>query len=332
MKVEEDEFLSQYFEMELLETLIPSPIENISVIMHNRTSNDVTIALTLPSDLEKIASHLKFNVMLKALDESETLWMESILVDLQRKNNEIFVPFFDLKFAYTTYQFKVRIKSKTSLETDTMWSDFEEFDFRTNARLPEMTPKICQNCFNVMDNGNIFIYWSEVPRFYQNGENFEYELRIKNERGIELNRIRQNKTFLMLPNSLNDTFIINLYSINHIGSSQSYSSIRVAHDNEKFVKIKKELLSDFGYKLSWKLRNGSIFVNSFTILWCRQILELPNQCDSSISFLQLPRDNLEYYLNTSDSIQFGIAVNRADNISSGFDWAECTASRPDGIN
>lgn len=328
MKIGEDEFINQYFGMELLETLIPPPVEQINVIMHNSTTNDATVALKLSSDLEKISNHLKFNIMLKALDESETLWSEHVLVDLQTSNNMILIPLDDLKFAYTTYQLKVRTKSRTSLEVHKMWSDFKEYEFRTIARLPEMTPKICKNCFNVMDNGNIFVYWSDVPRFYQNGENFEYELRMKNARGRELKRIRQFKTSFMLTKSLSDTLTIELYSTNHLGSSSNFSSIQIAHQNEKFVKIKKELLSDFGYKLSWKLLNENILVESFTVLWCRQIFELPNQCDSSISFTHIPRDQMEFFMNTSDSIQFGIALN--NEFSTGFEWAECTASRPDG--
>lgn len=331
VKIGGDEFLNQNFKIKLLETLIPPPVEKINVILLNSTTNDVSVALTLPSDFLQISNHLKFNVMLKAVDENETSWMEKTLIDLKKENNELFFQFVDLKYAYTTYQFKIRMKSKISHEINKMWSDFQAFNFRTNPRLPEMTPKICKNCFNVMDNGNIFVYWSEVPKFYQNGENFEYELRIKNERGTEFKRIRQNKTSYMIANSLkNDTLTINLYSCNHIGCSHSYSSIRVAHKDEKFVKIKKELLNDVGYKLSWKLRNESIYVESFTILWCRQKFELPNQCDSSISFIQLPRDQMDFYMNTSDSIQFGIAVNYAKDLSSGFNWAECTASTPDG--
>ena len=72
MKLDEDDFINQYFGMELLETLIPPPIEQINVIMHNSTTNDVTVAVTLPSDLQKFSNHLKFNVKLKALDENET--------------------------------------------------------------------------------------------------------------------------------------------------------------------------------------------------------------------------------------------------------------------
>lgn len=287
------------------------------------------VILTLPRGLIKILNRLKFHIMLKALDESSKNWIENIYTDLHNKNNEVFISFEDLKYAYTSYLLKVRLKSKTSEDTDAMWSEFREHRFRTNAKIPETTPNVCRNCFNVMDNGNIFVYWMDVSEFYKNGKNFEYELRIKNKHGIEVNRQRQHKASIMISNSLNSSFIIDLYSVNHVGISPNHSTIHITKDTESLVKIKKELFNDFGYKLSWKLRD-TYDVESFTILWCRQRFELPNQCDSSISFVTLPPDQTEFFMNTSHSIQFGVAVNRANVLNSGFEWAECTASKPDG--
>lgn len=334
-KIGVQDILNQDFEMELLEVLTPPPVEHINVIYDsNSTSNGVFVILSLPKDLVKISKHLKYNVMLKAQDESELEWKNFFFNDLKQENGDVFVRFEDLKYAYTYYHFKVRIKTKTSADVEMMWSKYQDYFFRTNPKLPVITPKICHNCFNVMANGNIFIYWMEVSKFYWNGKNFQYELLIKNTKGMEVNRIRQHKTSLMIPKSHNDSYIIDIYTVNHLGISLNFSTIHVSKMmSERIVKIKKELFNDFGYKLAWKLRDETKYkVESFTLIWCKQKLELPNQCDDAISFTYLPPHQMEYFMNTSYSTQFGVAVNlENDTVPLGFEWAECTASKPDGI-
>lgn len=334
--VEGAESLSENFEIELLEALIPPPVENINVIPQNSTSNDVIVTLTLPRDLQKVSNHLKYSIMIKAQDENDTQWIESEFRGLEKKNNLIEIQFRDLKYAYTTYQFKVRVKSKSSRDEDKMWSIYRETTFTTNPQLPEKTPIICQNCYNIMDNGNIFIYWLEVDKFHRNGKNFGYDVRIKNLEGREVDRGHHKKSYFMLKSPQNKTFTVDIYSVNHIGTSVRHSRLHVVNTERRksLVKIKKELFSDYGYKLSWKLRdsNDLIEIESFTILWCQQRNELPNQCDSPIKYKILPQNQKEFFVNTTKTFQFGIAINRADGLATGFEWAECTASRPDGNN
>lgn len=335
MKVPEEHLLIEHFHFELLEALMPPPIAHIEVINHNNTStNGVFVILTLPRELEKISNHLLFHTRLKATEENDSEWMENILSDLQCDDGKVFVPLMKLKYANTDYQFRVRIKSKTSDEkSPKTWSEYREIFFKTTPKQPEKLPHVCRNCFSIMDNGNIFVYWMEVPKFYQNGDNFMYELRIKNEKDHEVERNSLKRASYMIPNSINVSKV-EIFSVNALGRSEHHKTLHISNKNNKSIlRIKKELFSDFGYKLSWKTRDNLDDIESFTIIWCKQRNELPNQCDSAIRFETISREMTEFYLNTSqstESFQFGIAVNRANNVASGFEWAKCTASRPDG--
>lgn len=334
MKTSTDEFLIQTFHMNLLEALIPPPVEDIEVINQNNTkTNDVVVVLKLPRDLEKVSSHLMFDIRLKARDENDSEWMENILSDLHCEGTNAFATLMDLKYANTIYQFKVRIKSKSSNElTGKVWSEYREKVFKTSPKPPEKLPHICRNCFSIMDNGNIFVYWMEVSKFYQNGDNFEYELRLKDEREVEIERVRLKKTAYMIPNIINEKVKVEIYTVNKIGISEHHRTLYVSNKNNKNVlRIKKELFSDFGYMLSWKLLDPDIIdIESYSIIWCKQRNELPNQCDGPIIFENVQQDQTKFYLNTSQLFQFGVAINRKSNIATGFKWAKCTASSPDG--
>lgn len=332
MKIPEEEFLTENYHFELLEALTPSPVENIEV---NATSNAASVILTLPVDLKNVTNHLMFNVRIKAKDESDSEWMENILSDLPNEESKVFMSLIDLKYANTFYQFKVRIKSKTSdVKSKKVWSEYREKYFKTNPRQPEKLPRVCRNCFSRMDNGNIFIYWMEVPKFDQNGENFGYELRIKNGSNFEVDKVRLKKASYKISHSVNVSKV-EIFSVNELGISEHHRTVHISIKNSKSIlRIKKELFSEFGYKLSWKVHDPSLKdIESYTIIWCKQRNELPNQCDGPITYENISHDQTKFYLNTtqsSESLQFGIAVNRANNIVSGFEWAKCTASRPDG--
>lgn len=336
MKVAQENLLIENFQFELLEALTPPPIAHITIINQNNTeTNAVIVLLTLPRELDKISNHLMFHIRLKAKDESDSEWMENILSDLKRDGDKLLVPLMDLKYANTEYQFRVRIKSKTSDEKlEKVWSEYREKNFKTNTKLPEKLPRVCRNCFSIMDNGNVFVYWMEVPKFYHNGDNFGYELRIRNEKGREVKRISLKKASFMIPSTVNVSKV-DIFSINALGRSEHHKTLHISSKNNRnYLRIKKELFSDFGYKLSWKIHDDDTNdIESYTVIWCKQRNELPNQCDGSITFETIPKEKTEFYLNTSqssESFQFGIALNRINNLPSGFEWAKCTASRPDG--
>jgi hypothetical protein len=124
--------------------------------------------------------------------------------------------------------------------------------------------------------------------------------------------------------------MVHIYSSNHVGLSKKYASVNVYGNKSKnFVRIKKEWIDvNIGYKLSWRPYDNIIDINNYTIMWCHQVSELPNKCEGSINFQD--QNETEFYLNTSSSHQFGVAINTKDGKSRGIQWAKCTSSKPDG--
>lgn len=320
-----------------METLVPRKVDVLSVRVSEpqmNTSTNASIVFAFPRELEVASRDLLFDVHLKAKDENESEWKSLRYTEYENveKSGEKILPLRDLQFANTIYQFKLRIKSKSSQESEEMWSPFTNTTtFKTKAKVPEMIANVCENCFNIMDNGNIFVYWREILKFHQNGDNFSYFIRIIDQDDKILREVFQRKSFLMIPNDVNATALtIHIYSSNAEGLSKQYSTVYVPKEESKSkLSIRKELVSDVGYKLSWQHGDHVKGTVSYTILWCRQRNELPNQCDSSIDYLESTLEST-FLFNTSDSYQFGIAVNRKVGKPAGFKWAKCTSSKPDG--
>lgn len=319
-------------EVQILESLVPQKLENVFV--RHLKPQIISIVLRLPEKLKKAARDLLFDVRLKAKEESDSEWKGLSYTQYEENDGEVVLPLNKLEYANTVYQYKVRVKSKTSQDIEEMWSPYLLKTFKTKPKLPEMTVKVCKNCFNVMDNGNIFLHWMEIPKFYQNGDNFSYFVRMMNDDGKIIHEEHLEKAVLMIPKDVNTSSLtVHIYSSNDVGLSHQYSVAHVPfREKENLLNIKKELIDDTGYKLSWKLEAiDAIDVASYTVLFCRQRNELQNQCDGSIRYLQLSANEFEFTFNASNSYQFGIAANRYDGQQTGFQWALCTASKPNEI-
>lgn len=90
--------------------------------------------------------------------------------------NEILLK--DLEFANVWYDVRVSIKVQNA-SYDNMWSNFTFTTFRTLSRRPDEPPKVDPSGFNVDDNGNIYLYWKEIPNSKKNGNNPTYNITIE---------------------------------------------------------------------------------------------------------------------------------------------------------
>lgn len=325
------------FYLTLLDSFQPERITKVAPKLPSLNellmSESALIFFELPQLLENISDQIMFHIKFKPKVQHE--WEDVLLTNYDTSNlQEKFLILKNVKYANTIYQFKVRIKTKTSMDIEEMWSPFVGGTFKTNSKLPEMLPSTCDNCYNVNENGRIYIYWTEVPKFYQNGNNFTYMLKIFDfQTKVLLNQTTCDKTFYMMPDNMNKSHIIvHIYSFNHIGISKNFTSLELYTEPSKnMLRIKKEWIDGkIGYKLSWKLYENVTHVEAFTVIWCRQTNELPNQCEYPINYIFLPPDETEFYLNTTKSNQFGISVKTTNSIGKGIQWSKCTSSRPDG--
>lgn len=318
------------FDVNLLEILTPREIQNLTVLDDLTTSSSATLAFALPKELAEASNEMIFDVRLKLTKEPAAEWKE--IGDQRRQlgvqGTSVNLTLGELDFANTMYTVRIRTKSRAA--DDAFWSPSREVSIKTRPKKPEMAPETCDNCFNLMDNGNVVVYWKEVATNYQSGDNFCYHVVVFNESGQELESLDMKETFLMLNREkFNASHIrIKLHSKNREGLSHAFSQLHVPLHlkKSKLLRLRKELVDD-EYKISWKLLKG-IEVESFTLFWCsQQANELPNQCDGAIDFQTLPATENGTTVSSSKSKQFGVAANFAGS-SRGFEWAECTAAKP----
>lgn len=325
--------LIEHFDIKLLETLAPRELEQVKVMGDLTTHNSAFITFALPKELEKVSNEMLFDVRMKLTGDAEK-WKKIENPRLQLKDGDKVLAIDNLEYANTAYQVKIRMKSKIAKNVDEMWAPYRDVSFVTKPKKPVMLPKTCANCFNLMDNGNVVIYWMEVPKLYRNADGFKYRIRGFGEHENEVIHRDLNETSMMLSNNYSSKSLkIKLYSVNIEGTSDGFSQIDVPLlsllSSKKLLNIRKELVNQT-YKISWMLLE-KLEVESFTIFWCRQRSELPNQCDGIINFRQLPSNVSDYVMQATEMSHFGVAANLMNKaVAQGFEWAECTASKANG--
>lgn len=325
--------LSQDYEMKLLEILTPEAVEELKIMNRLSNSNSAVMTFSLPKALSIISEEILFDVELKVADGESLVWKKIENPRLEMKEGEGYLVIDHLEYANTLYVMKIKMKSRLADDVNEMWSPFREIAFKTKPALPKAPPETCSNCFNVMDNGNIVVYWKEVSKHHQNADKFSYLARGVDENKSEvLNTGKLKDTSLVLKRDLNVSFLnLQLFSVNNEGITPSFSELFInlqkLQAHKKILKIRKELV-DGEYKVSWK-QLERVEVESYTVFWCHQRNELPNQCDGSIKFIKVDPDKSVFTLKASESYQFGVAANHKDITNPrGFQWAECTASKP----
>lgn len=323
---------NETFDVKLLEILKPREIQNLTVLNDLTTSSSATLSFTLPKELAEASSEMIFDVRLKLAKESSAEWKKVADQRLQLSVNSTSVNLTldNLDFANTAYVVRIRTKSRVADDVDAFFSPSREVSFATRPKKPEKAPETCDNCFNVMDNGNVVVYWKEVATNDQSGDNFCYHVVVFNESGQEIESLDLKETSLTIAYSqFNASRIkIRLHSKNSQGVSSAFSQLHVPlhTKSSKLFRLRKELVDD-EYKISWKLHNG-VEVESFTLFWCsQQANELPNQCDGAIDFRTLPATDNATTFSSSESKQFGVSANFLGS-PRGFEWAECTAAKP----
>ena len=321
--------------MRLLEILTPSAVENLKVMNDLTTHSSSFLTFSLPKELTKIADKILFDVRVKLAVEDSLMWKKIENLRLQMMAGGCYLVIDHLNYTNTAYDVKIRIKSKIADDVNEMWSPFKEISFKTRPTLPHIPPETCANCFNVMDNGNVVVYWLEVSKYYQNAENFSYLVRGWDESGVEVVHVNNLRdASMILSNELSaNSLKLKLFSANSEGITENFSelliNLRHVKSHKKILKIRKELIEG-EYKVSWK-QLERLEIESYTVFWCHQRNELPNQCDGPIKFNHVAPDQTHFSLKASESYQFGVAVNhRNRSIVQGFQWAECTAAKPNG--
>lgn len=313
-----------------MEILTPRKVEDLKV--GATTHNTSIITFTLPQELKRVSQEMLFDVRLE--DEYERdKWKKIEMPRLHVEEARGFLALDSLEFANSNYKVQLKMRAKIAMATDDTWSPLAKVSFTTKPFSPVKVPETCRNCFNVMDNGDIMIYWTAVEKKLQNAANFFYRVQGNDENGREIIHSDLTETSVVLPKNLTvENVRIEIRAVNEMGISRNYSQLFLPLKNfqaNKLLNIHKQLI-DYEYRISWKLPKD-VDVESFTVVSCRQHNELSNQCDGPIAVNHLKPETSEYVEAANFTKQFGVAVNiRGDFVAQGFEWASCTAAKQSG--
>lgn len=316
--------------MRLLEMITPRAVEGLKVMNDLTTFNGASITFTLPKELKNASTEIAFDIRMRTNDSIN--WKRILSPRIQVEAGWGFFQFGNLEYANTVYRVKLRIKSKISTDTEEFWSPFKEVEFKTSPTIPTKVPQVCTNCFNVMDNGNVVVYWTAIDELHQSADNFMYTIRGYNEFNDNVLSETSHEAFIVISRELRAKILtLKIFSTNEEGISSSFSEVVIplsaVANKKKMLKIRKEFDGKF-YRISWSSSSSSE-VENYTILWCNQRNELPNQCDGPINFLQTMSNSHNF--EASEATQFAVAPNFKNTSSKyGFEWAECTAAKPEG--
>lgn len=337
-------FLEEKFNFSILECLTPQ-IENVNYSKNSISTNSAVLRnFKLPENLKNIYHELIFDFQYRNSSKVENFKQfekfENYEISIEPSDkSQLIINLNNLSYANFYYEFKIRAKSKTSKNIENRWSNYEFVTIKTKPKAPEMIPKLCDNCFNIMQNGNVMLYWTEVPECFHNADNFVYLIRVWDENNSKLIENSTNKTqYLIKKEFLHRNLRLKLQSSNAEGISLESAEIMMPNllniSTKNYPKVYKQLIQKDGksfYEITWNF--NKTYNDKFILLWCNQKTDLLNQCDDSIQFINLSMNTTKYIMesrNDSHKIMlFGIAENSKQN-RHGFVWTSCTASNSNG--
>lgn len=319
--------LEQEFNATILECLTPKKVQNIQI--ESASPHDVQLSFQLSKELNSISNMLLFELHLS--DEYIERFEKLLNPQLVFHDQKVLLTLNDLKYANSQYELKVRLKSTESPDEEERWSEYMHATFRTKAEQPEMVPDICDNCYNKLDNGDVMLYWTEVEKPLQNGDEFRYVVQVWSGNFLEINTETTKTHFRLAAGSLSDNepLKVLIYSKNELGISKKFAQIIMPVKDlaSHSLNIRKELFDNV-YKVSWGQLNDAD-ITSYTLVWCSQKDERLNQCDDAVEYREFSLNTSTYSVKASKTFQFGFAAN-SQYYKSGFQWAKCTTAKSSG--
>lgn len=326
----------QTFPLNNYESVIPAPPINLKVL--KLTSNTITIRWGVNFELMMFPHPFDFEILVESQKDCNPKPKRYRLSNLSATDNSDnpsnFTQTIDLEFASTWYDISLRMKISTSANREEMWSAWTDPKLQSKSlmRSPDEPPRVDAGSFNIGTNGDVYIYWKSIPKCYQNGDHFMYSVEASNSehpKKLSLERADYTKDQL---NLLKDT-TFSIRSVNSEGQSANASHLTIPGEARRIpgpTRITK-ILSNGIYHLSWsapEIKNQNI--TSYTVFSCVSKSELPNSCEKSIDFVKLPSTQMQFTLESSQTINFAVSATTKDS-TSGMIWARCTTANGNEI-
>ncbi|XP_060845372.1 uncharacterized protein LOC132924954 [Rhopalosiphum padi] len=205
---------------------------------------------------------------------------------------------------------------------------------------------------------DVIIYWQNIHENEKNTIDDSFEYRAYYTSITDNNTIIHhpcNKTYAnhatFVGLELNIGYNISVYSANKDGLSKEHANIYIPSSPGNTVSLsltKVKTYNDQGvYELSWEIYDSQkLFaanqLNYYTLYWCENDMNHPNQCNGHMDWIYIPRTETNYIISVPDywkDYQFAISANsmtlqksnadgnqiyKFNSVSSGLVWETCT--------
>ncbi|XP_050328701.1 cytokine receptor [Bactrocera neohumeralis] len=246
----------------------------------------------------------------------------------------------ELPYAHYSYELRLRVKVRTAVAGEDMWSQTFKCRFRTKPRMPDRPPRT--------DNGGFYInpletevrlYWEQLEKWEENGDNFTYIIRALEKRVNDQTRAllprQQEANFAIFEwhNDLHYTFEIS--SRNHMGESSTANVITIYPQTSRLAKhhtphsihnVYHE--TNRSYTLTWLPPQAQEGLQNYTVYWCYSKLAMPTDCRGSIHFQQVSSKTQRFATEPQSaehdhSLTLAVSANYID-YNTGMHWTSCS--------
>lgn len=216
----------------------------------------------------------------------------------------------NLKFAYNNYRIAFRMKTKAS-RSNQYWSPWSEVQFLTNSSLPGRPPNIDKSSF-YFEEKEIHIYWKSLAKCQWKDKNVKYLIEISPSSTF-VSRFTSEKTGIKIPIT-HEKQIIKIWSVNSIGKSQDYKTIKIPDKPITFLearKITKYYEGNNSYMVSWEAPQSEITIEKYTVFWCQPKGDFTNQCSDTepIDFRTFQSTVTSFSLEYKGKLNFAVAAS-----------------------
>ncbi|XP_067636829.1 cytokine receptor [Eurosta solidaginis] len=245
----------------------------------------------------------------------------------------------DLPYAYYWYDLHIRVKVRTAVASDDMWSSTFKYRFRTRPRIPDRPPRTDNGSFYINSlKTEVRLYWEQLEKWEENGDNFAYIIRAitKDSKGNTSRLLprQQKASFAVFEWSEDSLYLFNISSCNHIGESFSSSSIIIypqTRSSKEYTPISIHNAyhqTNRSYTLTWISPPRRKDLQNYTVYWCDSKLAMPTECGGSIHFRHVS-PNIQRFATEprmtehEHSLTLAVSANYRD-YNTGMHWTSCS--------
>ncbi|XP_063699809.1 cytokine receptor-like isoform X2 [Culicoides brevitarsis] len=315
---------TENFEIDHLANVVPAAPTDLLVT--NTTTDEATLTFKVPSHYKNTRISFDYEVQTKCqFDES---WQSTNFTNIHPTTSELRVP---LRYPFTEYDLRLRVKSHTAQNTEEMWSPFVTEKVKTLSRVPDRPPESTFGAFYIHDDDNLTIYWRHLEKYEENGPDFRYDIRGPKTKEItsisaqfpHLHLSSQEHYFEIFSSNINGTSLKPLKS--HVPVKSELLDVQIS-----LVQIFQRDEAN-KHNLTWTVKGTEEhLIDKFVMFSCISISGNPNTCDGQFSYVTVSKEKRWIMFDADPTLLYAIAAYAGER-TTGMKWSECRSNPPNYI-